>query len=257
MLYFLAQYLDSIDLPGAGLWTYVSFRSLMALMLSLVISMWMGKSFITYMKKKRHLEKARDAEIDPYGVKKIGVPSMGGIVIITAILLPALLLGRLTNVYVLLLLVTVVWLGLLGFLADKIGIRNGIIILAILNAIGFACIFLFLGDNTIPMLIGGFGVGVADAQMSVGLPLLTRECFGDRCYGEIYSYMNMPIAVLGGLGATFVAVVANVTGSFTNAYACGIVFAAVIVLLTILATSTAKKFKDKWTLEGEPEASRH
>lgn len=146
---------------------------------------------------------------------------------------------------------------LLGFLADKIGIRNGIIILAILNAIGFACIFLFLGDNTIPMLIGGFGVGVADAQMSVGLPLLTRECFGDRCYGEIYSYMNMPIAVLGGLGATFVAVVANVTGSFTNAYACGIVFAAVIVLLTILATSTAKKFKDKWTLEGEPEASRH
>ena len=122
MLYFLAQYLDSIDLPGAGLWTYVSFRSLMALMLSLVISMWMGKSFITYMKKKRHLEKARDAEIDPYGVKKIGVPSMGGIVIITAILLPALLLGRLTNVYVLLLLVTVVWLGLLGFLDDLIKI---------------------------------------------------------------------------------------------------------------------------------------
>ena len=91
MLYFLAQYLDSIDLPGAGLWTYVSFRSLMALMLSLVISMWMGKSFITYMKKKRHLEKARDAEIDPYGVKKIGVPSMGGIVIITDINVPAVL----------------------------------------------------------------------------------------------------------------------------------------------------------------------
>lgn len=124
MLYTLAQYLDSIDFPGARLMTYVSFRSLMAMVLSLVISMWMGKSFIAYMKRKRHLEKARDAEIDPYGVKKIGVPSMGGIVIITAILVPALLLGRLTNVYIILLIITVVWLGLLGFLDDLIKLRG-------------------------------------------------------------------------------------------------------------------------------------
>ena len=98
--------------------------------------------------------------------------------------------------------------------------------------------------------------GVADAQMSVGLPLLTRECFGDRCYGQIYSFMNMPIAILGGLGATFVAVVANVTGNFGNAYVCGIAFAVVISICVIIAVGTAKKFKDKWTLEGEPEATR-
>ena len=120
MLYHLSQLLEAFNIPGAGMFHYVSFRSLMALMLSLIISMWMGKGFITYMKRKRHLEQARDAEIDPFGVKKIGVPSMGGIVIITAVVVPALLLGKLTNVYMLLLLVTVVWFGLLGFLDDKI-----------------------------------------------------------------------------------------------------------------------------------------
>ena len=146
MLYFLAQFLDSIHITGARLMTYVSFRSLMALMISLVISMWMGKRFVTYMKRKRHLEKARDAEIDPYGVKKIGVPSMGGIVIITAILIPALLLGRLTNVYVLLLLVTVVWLGLLGFLDDLIKLRG--------NKDGLPHRYKLLGQFLLGALIG-------------------------------------------------------------------------------------------------------
>lgn len=120
MLYHLSQYLDQLNVPGAGMWGYVSFRSLMALMLSLVISMWVGKAFITYMKRARHLEKARDAETDPFGVKKIGVPSMGGVVIIGAVVVPVLLLGRLTNVYMLLLLATILWFGLLGFLDDKI-----------------------------------------------------------------------------------------------------------------------------------------
>ena len=120
MLYHLSQYIDQWNIPGAGMFAYVSFRSLAALMLSLVISMWMGKGFITYMKRKRHLEKSRDAAIDPYGVKKLGVPSMGGVVIVTAIVIPALLLGKLTNVYILLLLGTVLWFGLLGFLDDKI-----------------------------------------------------------------------------------------------------------------------------------------
>ena len=64
------------------MWSYISFRSLLALMLSLIISMTAGKSFITYMKRKRHIESARDAEIDPYGVQKKGTPSMGGIIIV-------------------------------------------------------------------------------------------------------------------------------------------------------------------------------
>ena len=153
---------------------------------------------------------------------------------------------------------------LLGFLSDKLGIKMGMLILCVINAIGFACMFIFLPGCTSPeaaptamMLVAGFGIGIADAEMSVGLPLMTRTAFGDRCYGQIYSWMNTPIAILGGLGATFVAVVANVTGSFTNAYVCGIAFAAVILICTFVAIGSAKKFQDKWTLEGEPEASRH
>lgn len=124
MLYHLSQYLDQLNLPGAGMWSYVSFRSLLALMMSLVISLWVSKKFITYMKKKRHIEQARSAEIDPFGVKKIGVPSMGGVVIVLAVVVPALLLGKLNNIYVILLLITVVWFGFLGFLDDLIKLRG-------------------------------------------------------------------------------------------------------------------------------------
>ena len=124
MLYFLSQYLDRLDIPGAGMWTYVSFRSLLALMLSLTISMIAGKRFITYMKRKRHFESARDAEIDPYGVQKNGTPSMGGVIIVGAVVIPALLLGRLDNVYINLLIVTILWFGLLGFIDDYIKLKG-------------------------------------------------------------------------------------------------------------------------------------
>ena len=124
MLYFLSQYLDRLDIPGAGMWTYVSFRSLLALMLSLTISMVAGKRFITYMKRKRHFESARDAEIDPYGVQKNGTPSMGGVIIVGAVVIPALLLGRLDNVYINLLIVTILWFGLLGFIDDYIKLKG-------------------------------------------------------------------------------------------------------------------------------------
>ena len=109
MLYYLSNYLDQLDIPGAGMWSYISFRSLLALMLSLIISMTAGKSFITYMKRKRHIESARDAEIDPYGVQKKGTPSMGGIIIVGAVVIPALLLGRLDNIYINLLIITILW----------------------------------------------------------------------------------------------------------------------------------------------------
>ena len=118
MLYHLSHIFQDWNLPGSGMFTYVSFRALLALMISLILSLWLSKKFITYMKRKRHIEKARDEEIDPYGVKKKGVPSMGGVVIIFAILVPVLLLGKLSNVYIILLLVTLLWFGLLGFYDD-------------------------------------------------------------------------------------------------------------------------------------------
>lgn len=107
-------------MPGAGVFSYVSFRALLALILSLVISMVAGEFFIKYMRKKNHIEEARDASIDPYGVQKKGVPSMGGVVILAAVVLPALLFGKLSNVYMILLIVTILFFGFLGFLDDKI-----------------------------------------------------------------------------------------------------------------------------------------
>ena len=120
MLYDLFNYLDGLDIPGAGMFSYVSFRALLSLILSLMISMVAGEYFIKFMRRRNHIEAARDASIDPYGVQKKGVPSMGGVVIVAAVLMPALLLGRLDNVYMQLLIVTIVFFGVIGFLDDKI-----------------------------------------------------------------------------------------------------------------------------------------
>ncbi|MBS7323001.1 MAG: phospho-N-acetylmuramoyl-pentapeptide-transferase [Bacteroidaceae bacterium] len=120
MLYDLFKYLDGLDIPGAGMFSYVSFRALTSLILSLIISMVAGEYFIKYMRRKKHIEEARDASIDPYGVQKRGVPSMGGVVILAAVLVPALLLGKLSNVYMVLLIATIAFFGLIGFIDDKI-----------------------------------------------------------------------------------------------------------------------------------------
>ena len=122
MLYYLFRILEQYDISGSHLWGYISFRALLALILSLVISAWFGEKFIAFLKRKQITETQRDANIDPFGVKKIGVPSMGGIIIIVAILIPVLLLGRLRNVYLLLMIVTTIWLGFLGGMDDFIKI---------------------------------------------------------------------------------------------------------------------------------------
>lgn len=122
MLYYLFQYLDKFDFPGAGMFSYVSFRALLAVILSLGISSIFGNYFINLLKRKQISETQRDASIDPFNTQKVGVPSMGGIIIIVAIVIPCLLLGRLDNVYMILMLITTLWLGVLGFLDDYIKI---------------------------------------------------------------------------------------------------------------------------------------
>ena len=94
MLYYFFRFLEQFGIPGSHIWNYISFRSLLALILSLLISAWFGEAFIKFLKKKQITETQRDSKIDPFGVKKIGVPSMGGIIIIVSILVPVLLLGR-------------------------------------------------------------------------------------------------------------------------------------------------------------------
>ena len=122
MLYYLFRSLENLGIPGSNLWSYISFRSLLALILALIISAWFGEKFIKFMKRRNISETQRDVSIDPYGVKKVGVPSMGGIIIIVAILVPCLLLGRLRNIYMILMLLSTVWLGCVGFLDDYIKI---------------------------------------------------------------------------------------------------------------------------------------
>ena len=122
MLYYLFRFLEQYDIPGAHIWSYISFRSLLALILSLMISAWFGEKFIKWMKRRNISETARDTSIDPFGEKKVGVPTMGGIIIMVSILVPVLLLGRMRNIYLILMMITTVWLGFLGFLDDYIKI---------------------------------------------------------------------------------------------------------------------------------------
>ncbi len=117
MLYYLFDLLKDTDFPGARLFNYVSFRALLAIVISLIVSAWFGSTLIKYFKKKQITETLRDFDKNNL---KAGVPTMGGIIIIIAILVPCLLLGKLDNIYMILLLVTTVWLGILGFADDYI-----------------------------------------------------------------------------------------------------------------------------------------
>ena len=122
MLYYIFRFFDQFGIAGSHLWSYISFRAILALILSLVISAWFGEYFIKYLHRKNITETQRDVKIDPFGIKKMGVPSMGGIIIIVAMLVPALLLGRLRNIYMILMIITTLWLGCLGFADDYIKI---------------------------------------------------------------------------------------------------------------------------------------
>ena len=82
MLYYLFRFLEQYNIPGSHLWSYISFRALLALILSLFISAWFGEFFIKWMKRRKIFETERDPAIDPFGVEKKGVPTMGGIIII-------------------------------------------------------------------------------------------------------------------------------------------------------------------------------
>ena len=121
MLYYLFEYLDKCcDVPGAGMFTYVTFRALFAIIVSLVISILFGKYFIKLLKKHQIAETQRDESIDPFNTQKKGVPTMGGLIIITAILIPCLLIGKLKNTYMILMIITTILLGVVGFADDYI-----------------------------------------------------------------------------------------------------------------------------------------
>ncbi len=146
MLYYLFDYLNKLDIPGAGVFQYISFRAGMAAFLSLLITITFGKNLINILRKKQVGEDIRDLGLDGQ-IQKKGTPTMGGIIIITAILIPTLLLAKLDNIYVILLIVATCWLGLIGFLDDYIKVFKK-------NKKGLAGRFKIVGQIGLGLIVG-------------------------------------------------------------------------------------------------------
>lgn len=147
MLYYLFQWLDKqYDFPGAGLFQFLSFRAGMAVILSLIISIVFGKRIINYLRKKQIGETVRDLGLEGQLSKK-GTPTMGGIIIILALLIPVLLFADLKNIYVILMLVVTVWMGFIGFLDDYIKVFRK-------NKEGLRAKFKLLGQVVLGIIVG-------------------------------------------------------------------------------------------------------
>ncbi|MEY5041435.1 MAG: hypothetical protein RLZZ414_983 [Bacteroidota bacterium] len=119
MLVYLFEYLDKLDFPGAGVFQYITFRAALAMILSLIISLIFGKKIIAMLHRLQVGETVRDLGLEGQ-IQKSGTPTMGGILILGAILIPTLLFAKLHNIYIIMLLLSTVWLGILGFLDDYI-----------------------------------------------------------------------------------------------------------------------------------------
>src|SRR5690606_25142255 len=147
MLYYLFTYLrEEFNLFGAGLFYYITFRTSIAIILSLLITTIFGKGMILFLQKKQIGETVRDLGLAGENQKK-GTPTMGGIIILSAILIPTLLFARIGNVYIILMLVATLWLGFVGFMDDYIKVFKK-------NKEGLAGKFKVLGQIGLGVIIG-------------------------------------------------------------------------------------------------------
>lgn len=147
MLYYLFDYLDSaFNFPGAGVFKYINFRAPMAIIFSLLISLFIGKRVINYLRKKQVGDEIRDLGLEGQLQKK-GTPTMGGIIILASIIVPVLLFAKLQNIYIILMIVATIWLGLIGFLDDYIKVFKK-------NKQGLAGKFKILGQVGLGFIVG-------------------------------------------------------------------------------------------------------
>ena len=148
MIYHLFDYLSNsgVDFPGIGLMQYITFRSLVALMTALLVALYAGPKIIRKLQMKQIGEEIRDLGLEGQMQKK-GTPTMGGIIIILSIIIPALLFGDLTNIYVQLLIITALWLGLIGFLDDSIKVFKK-------NKDGLSGKYKIIGQVTLGLVVG-------------------------------------------------------------------------------------------------------
>lgn len=146
MFYYLFDYLDTFNFPGAGLFDYISFRAAMALITSLVISVIFGKRLINLLRRQQIGETVRDLGLAGQ-IEKSGTPTMGGLIILAAILIPTILFAKLHNVYVITMLIATVWLGVIGFLDDYIKVFKK-------NKDGLAGKFKVVGQIGVGIIVG-------------------------------------------------------------------------------------------------------
>lgn len=147
MLYYLFEWLEKFDIPGAGMFQYISFRSAMAIITSLFISTVFGKKMIRVLQKKQIGETVRNLGLEGQMQKK-GTPTMGGIIILASILIPTLLFAKLNNTYIILMLITTVWLGAIGFIDDYIKVF-------LKNKEGLAGRFKIIGQVGLGVIVAG------------------------------------------------------------------------------------------------------
>lgn len=146
MLYYLFDYLHDLHVPGAGVFQYISFRAGMAIVISLVIAMFFGKRFINMLHRLQVGETIRDLGLSGQ-MEKTGTPTMGGVIIITCILVPTLLFAKLTNIYIILMLISTVWVGALGFVDDYLKVIRK-------NKDGLAGKFKIVGQVGLGLIVG-------------------------------------------------------------------------------------------------------
>ena len=158
MLYYLFTYLDKINVPGAGLFSFLTFRAGLSMLTALLISFVFGKRIIKFIQKKQIGESIRDLGLDGQ-MKKTGTPTMGGLIIIMSIIIPVLLFAKIFNIYIILLLLTTFWLGTIGFLDDYIKIFKK-------NKDGLKGKFKIIGQLGLGLVIGLVMVFNKDIQVS-------------------------------------------------------------------------------------------
>ena len=162
MLYYLFEYLDkTMDIPGTGVFQYITFRSALALILSLMISTIYGKKIITFLRNQQVGETVRELGLEGQ-TQKAGTPTMGGLIIIIATLIPVILLTKLNNIYIILLIVTTLWMGTIGFIDDYIKIFKK-------DKQGLKGIFKVIGQVGLGLIVGSvlyFNPGVTIRERS-------------------------------------------------------------------------------------------
>jgi phospho-N-acetylmuramoyl-pentapeptide-transferase len=146
MLYYVFDYFDKLNVPGAGLFHYISFRAAMALITSLVVSIIFGKRLINLLRKQQIGETVRDLGLAGQ-IEKSGTPTMGGVIILASILIPTLLFAKLHNIYVITMIIATIWLGLIGFLDDYIKVFKK-------NKEGLAGKFKVVGQIGVGVIVG-------------------------------------------------------------------------------------------------------